>query len=728
MKLIIVESPAKAKTIKNFLGKDFRVVASKGHIRDLPKHNFGIKIDGKKFLPEYEISTDHKDIINEIKHLAKEAEIVYIATDEDREGEAIGFHIAQILDKKADYPRIAFHEITKNAILKAIENPRKLNENMINAQQTRRLLDRIVGFKLSPLISQKIKKGLSAGRVQSAALKLIVDKEREIAAFKPIDYFSIDSIFSKNNAKIEAILVESGGKKIQKMDLRDKIQAQNMLDSILISKFSVQHIENKQKKVAPPPPFMTSTLQQSASSILNYSPARTMQIAQRLYEGVATNNGTTGLITYMRTDSLNIAKIAQNAALKVLERNFGSDYVPDKPRIYATKQKNAQEAHEAIRPTNLDFTPQIAKDFLKPDELKLYTLIYNRFLASQSTDAVFSSSSVLIGDSNFVFKANGSKLVFDGFYKILGSDDKDKILPHLELNEPLVLKECAINAHSTEPPPRFSEASLIKTLESLGIGRPSTYAPTISLLQNRDYIKVEKKQISANEISLKVIDMLQKHFLEIVDSKFTSNLEDKLDSIALCKCDWQEVLWEFYEPFMQKISEGKMNIESLKVVKQTGQKCPECGSELVIRNGKYGEFTACSGYPKCKYIQKDEKSSNGEITEEICEKCGKAMVKKRGKYGEFLACSGYPNCKNIKSLKKPITKISSVKCPDCGGNLVQRFSKRGAFWGCDKYPACKFLSKYELIDEKCPECGFNLAKYETKTKQAKICQKCKFEA
>lgn len=737
LKLIIVESPTKARTIKNFLGSDYKVVASKGHIRDLPKKKFGIKIESEtqNFSPEYEISSDHKDIVNEIKKLAKTANAVYIATDEDREGEAIGYHINQIIDKNKQFPRIVFHEITKNAIVESLKNPRKINLDMVNAQTARRLLDRIVGFKLSPLLNQKIQKGLSAGRVQSSALKLIVDKEREIKAFKPIKYFSIDAIFSKDS-NVEAVLCEYNGKKIAKLDLQDEKKAQEILEQAKTLTFLVKNIEEKSKKISPPPPFMTSSLQQSASSNLGFSPSRTMQIAQKLYEGVSTNQGTMGVITYMRTDSLNIAKVAQDSALKQIEKDFGKEYLPSKPRIYVNKQKSAQEAHEAIRPTLIDFTPQIAKDYLPSDELKLYTLIYNQFLASQSTDALFQSQNIIFSDKNhsLQFKANGSKLVFDGFYKILGTKNKDKILPHLKVNESIDLKKCDINPHETEPPPRFSEASLIKTLEGLGIGRPSTYAPTISLLKNREYIKVEKKQIFATEISFVVIDMLKEHFIEIVDSNFTAKLEEKLDSIAEAKAKWQSVLWDFYENFEKQLNSGKSNIASLKQNILTGDICPECGKELVKRKSKFGEFVGCSGYPKCKYIVREDSAKDSESVESsdfgVCEKCGKAMVKKMGRNGAFIACSGYPKCKNAKSLNAK-QKSFDINCPKCGGKIIERMSRRGKFYGCGNYPKCDFISNGEPTAKKCESCDNNgeskgmLVLKETKTKKYLECLDCK---
>lgn len=744
-----MESPAKARTIKNFLGSEYKVVASKGHIRDLPKKKFGIKIEGQIFSPEYEVSADHKEIVSEIKKLAKDANAVYIATDEDREGEAIGYHINQIIDEKRAFPRIVFHEITKNAIIESLKNPRKINLDMVNAQQARRLLDRIVGFKLSPLLNQKIQKGLSAGRVQSSALKLIVDKEREIADFKPIKYFSIDAIFQKNaesraesslDSAIEAILCEYNGKKIAKLDLQDESLAEQILREAQKCEFMVENIEEKSKKVAPPPPFMTSSLQQSASSNLGFSPTRTMQIAQKLYEGVPTNNGTQGVITYMRTDSLNIAKIAQDAARKVIARDFGEQYLPPKPRIYANKQKSAQEAHEAIRPTNLDFTPALAKAYLASDELKLYTLIYNQFLASQSSDALFANQNIIFGAQNIRFKASGSKLVFEGFHRILNTKNKDKILPALAKQERVKLAKCAKNAHETEPPSRFSEASIIKTLEGLGIGRPSTYAPTIALLKAREYIRVEKKAIFATEISFVVVDMLKEHFLEIVDSGFTARLEEKLDLIAESKLGWQGVLWEFYENFERQINSGKSNIASLKQNTPTGEECPECGKELVRRKSKFGEFVGCSGYPKCKYILRDSAESADSAPNSaessdfgVCEKCGKAMVKKMGRNGAFIACSGYPKCKNAKSLnaKKERKALEGMKCPKCGGEIMERISRRGKFYGCGNYPKCDFISNGEPTDKKCESCDNKgdfkgmMIKKELKTKSYFQCLDCK---
>ncbi len=726
--LIIVESPAKARTIKNFLGKDYEVIASKGHIRDLPKYTLGIEVKQKQFIPKYTIDKDHAQIVSEIQTKAKKAKTTYIATDEDREGEAIGYHITQTLDADTgSFPRIVFHEITKNAIQNALDNPRTIDMDKVNAQQARRLLDRIVGFKLSNLISSKIARGLSAGRVQSAALKLVIDKEREIQAFKSVTYFIINAAFqTKDGNTIESELVFYE-KALEKLSLQDEKQVKAMLDSLKKQEYEVLEIAKKTKKTPTPPPFMTSTLQQNASNKLGFSPSRTMSIAQRLYEGVQTNNGITGVITYMRTDSLNIAKEAQSAARKLLEKDFGKQYVPPKPKIYTTKSKSAQEAHEAIRPTNLDFTPDIAKNYLKPEELKLYKLIYERFLASQSVDAEFESQSILFGNAkcNMKFKANGRRLVFDGFYKILGTEDKDELLPTLKQNDRVVATSIKEHKKQTEPPARFSEASLIKTLESLGIGRPSTYAPTISLLLNREYLINEKKSLIPQESAFKVIEMLEGAFNEIVDSSFSASLEDRLDDIANKKVDWNAMLWEFYEPFMEKLEQGKQNIASQKIAIPTGELCPKCNKELVQRNGRFGEFIACSGYPKCKYIKPSSNQTEQNLTNEVCEKCGKPMVKKFSKRGEFIACSGYPECKNTKPLNQKPKEILSVKCPECGGELIKRFSRRGVFYGCGNYPKCTFLSKYPLIEKKCEKCGGAMVERELRKQEIYECLKCK---
>ncbi|MCF6200748.1 MAG: type I DNA topoisomerase [Hydrogenimonas sp.] len=724
--LIIVESPAKARTIKNFLGKDFEVIASKGHIRDLPKHSFGIKLEDERFEPQYRVDKEHSAIVKQMKDLAKKSDNVYIATDEDREGEAIGYHIAKAIGKNPeDLPRIVFHEITKSAIKHALENPRKINMDQVNAQQARRLLDRIVGYKLSPLLASKIQKGLSAGRVQSAALKIVVDREREIKAFKPVEYWSIDAIFKP---EIEAQLVEFRGKKIEKMTICDEKEAREIESTLKGENYRVKSIEKKQRKSSTPPPFMTSTLQQSASGRLSFSPKKTMMIAQKLYEGVSTDKGVMGVITYMRTDSLNIAKEARDAAREAILKSFGEKYLPKKPKIYTSKAKGAQEAHEAIRPTRLDFTPEVAAKYLTPDELKLYKLIYNRFLASQMSDAVLESQTILFASEDGVFKATGRKLIFDGFYRIMGYDEKEKLLPELKEGQQAELQKLSANQHFTEPPPRYTEASLIKKLESLGIGRPSTYAPTISILVSREYIKIEKRQLVPTPIAFTVIETLEKHFPEIVDSNFTAKMEEKLDEVAERKEDWQKLLLDFYKPFIEKVERGKKEIKSLKKAEPVGRQCPECGRELLLRSGRYGDFIACANFPKCRYTEAIEKEGESgakepQIADETCEKCGAPMVVKTGRRGSFLACSAYPKCKNTRSLEKP--KKLEVKCPECGGELLERNSRRGKFFGCSNYPKCTFISKFEPTDIKCPECGYTTVKRTYRGKEVYECIKCK---
>lgn len=688
--LIIVESPAKAKTIGNFLGKDYEVIASKGHIRDLPKTSFGIKIEDENFKPEYRISNDHSNLVKELKEKAKKAKTIYLATDEDREGEAIAYHIAKAINKDENsLPRIVFHEITKSAIENALKNPRSLNINSVNAQQTRRLLDRIVGYKLSPLLNQKIQKGLSAGRVQSAALKIIVDREREIKAFIPLKYFSIDMIFEKD---LQAELIEFQNQKIEKLSLTNEDRAKLIFENCKNTSFKIKDIESKDRKIAPQAPFMTSTLQQSASNRLGFNPKKTMMIAQKLYEGVKTHQGIMGVITYMRTDSLNIAKEALEEVRKLIKNEFGKEYLPNKANIYTTKSKGAQEAHEAIRPTNLSFTPKLASEFLEKDEARLYTLIYNRFLASQMNPAISQTQNVYAKSNEASFKISGRKILFDGHYKVYGDMDKDKILPNLKLEDTLHIQNIELNSHLTEPPSRYSEAGLVKKLENLGIGRPSTYAPTISLLSAREYVHIDKKQIIPNEIAFVVTEVLEQNFSDIVDSDFTSKMEDKLDIIAEGKMDWQEVLREFYFPFMRKIDEGKKNIKSQKTFTKLDETCPDCGGELAIRKGRYGEFIACLNFPKCKYSRNLKQETQNEE-------------------------------KNEKKLN-----TIGIKCPSCQeGEIVERFSKRGKFYGCSAYPKCNYISKYKPSEEKCSECGETLIIKELKKGTFLECLKCKIK-
>ena len=725
--LIIVESPAKARTISAFLGRNYKVVASKGHIRDLPKSSFGITVDENGlFVPKYSISRDVNPVVKELKKLAKEAETIYIATDEDREGEAIGWHIAMAIKKDPEsLPRIVFHEITKTAIQHALDNPRKIDMDSVNAQQARRLLDRIVGYKLSPLLASKIQKGLSAGRVQSSSLKIVVEKEREIKAFKPEEYWTIEGLFEKS---IESSIYAFDGEKMDKMSIKNEARATEITQSAVKENFVVESLEKKERKSKTPAPFMTSTLQQAASTQLGFSPKKTMMVAQKLYEGVKTDQGNMGLITYMRTDSMNLAKEAVETAREYIDSNFGADYLPAKAKSYVTSSKGAQEAHEAIRPTRVDFPPIVAKDYLGADEFKLYRLIYNRFLACQMTEARLESQTLLFKGEKSTFKASGRKLLFDGFYKVTGYSEKDKLLPDLKKGQKVILDDIKPEQHFTEPPARYNEASLIKKLESLGIGRPSTYAPTITILQTRKYIELEKKRIHPTEVAFTVIEMLEEHFAEIVDSSFTSNMEADLDKIDEGKEDWQKVLSDFYEPFMKKIANGKEKIKSLKMAEPTGEMCPKCGHELLKRKGRYGEFIACGNFPKCKYTTDLEGNAppEPEKTDRPCEKCGEMMVIKDSRRGKFYACSAYPKCKNAQPLIPP--RELDVPCPKCGSKLHEKEGKRGKFYGCSNYPKCRFISNGEPQDRKCPECDSMVVHKVLKTGEIYDCidKKCKW--
>ncbi len=732
MNLIIVESPAKAKTIKNFLGKGYEVIASKGHIRDLPKSRFGIKLDEESghLVPTYSVAKENAATVKEIKALAKKADTIYIATDEDREGEAIGWHIAHAMKKDPEeLPRIVFHEITKIAIKHALESARKIDMDMVNAQQARRMLDRVVGYKLSPLLASKIQKGLSGGRVQSSTLKLVVDREREIQAFVPVEYWSIDTIFKSN---IDANLIIHKGVKLNKMSIENKDQAEAIEKSVKADTFVISKLEKRQRKSATPPPFMTSTLQQIASSKLGFTPKRTMMIAQTLYEGVKTPDGTSGVITYMRTDSLNLAKEAVGAVRGIIENRFGKKYLPKEPKLYMKKSKGAQEAHEAIRPTMLQFTPEVAQSFLKADEIKLYRLIYERFMACQMEDAQFEQQSIIFKGNENQYKASGRKLIFDGFYAVTGTEDKDKLLPTLKEGDIAEIQSIKPIQHFTEPPARYSEASLIKKLETEGVGRPSTYAPTVATLSQRTYVNIEKKQIVPTEMAFTVTKILEEHFANIVDISFTANMEEKLDEVSEGKVDWQKLLADFYVPFMQQIEKGKEKIISLKLAKPLGRSCPKCGEhELLLRSGRFGNFIACSGFPKCKYTEQCDEEGNAvekkeTKVEEKCDKCSSDMVVKNGRNGEFLACSNYPECKNTKSINVE-EKNSQTPCPDCGGTISLKNSRRGAFWGCNNYPECKFISKFEPTTIKCKKKGCTgvLAPRTYRNKEVYECVKCK---
>ncbi len=718
MNLIIVESPTKAKTISKFIGKNYKILSSYGHIRDLPKKNIGIDIE-HNFKPEYVIPDKAGKIVKELKQVSKKADLVILATDEDREGEAIAWHIAQILklDKK-DYQRIAFHEITKKAIEQALENPRKINMNLVDAQQARRILDRLVGYKLSPFLWKKVMRGLSAGRVQSVTVRLIVDREREIKDFKPDEYWTIVASLIKiknNQEKIESKLIKINNKRLSKLGIKTKQEADKILKDLKEAEYKVIDIKKKEVQKHPGPPFTTSTLQQEASRKLGFSAKQTMSIAQRLYEG--------GHITYHRTDSLNLSNEALNVAKKFIEKEFGKKYALNAHRFYKNKSKGAQEAHEAIRPTQPDCIPGKIKQHLDSSQYRLYNLIWQRFIACQMASAILDATTVDISAfENYIFRATGSTIKFDGFLKVYSAKLKEFIIPPLAKEEMLKLIKLIPEQHFTEGPARYNEASLIKTLEDYGIGRPSTYAPIISTIQERGYTeKDEQKRFIPTEIGFIVIDMLKENFPQIVDTKFTAYLEKDLDKIADNRQDWLSVLQKFYKPFNENLLKKYKDVEKKKLEEPTDKKCPKCNSSLVIKLGRFGKFLACSNFPECKYTEPlgEDKELKEKYKDIVCDKCGGAMIIKHGRFGPFLACSNYPKCKNI----KPIVKSTGVQCPKCfEGELIERKTKKGKiFYSCSRYPKCDFALWDKPINEKCPKCGSLLV--EKKNKQIKCSNK-----
>jgi DNA topoisomerase-1 len=666
MQLVIVESPTKAKTISKFLGKDFKIVASFGHVRDLPENKFGVDIKND-FRPTYVVIPKAKERIKEIEKEAKKAKLVILSTDPDREGEAIAYHLAYLLKlgKKKPYWRIVFHEITEQAIKEALKNPRKIDMNLVNAQQARRILDRIVGYKLSPLLWRKVAKGLSAGRVQSVALRLIVEREREIQNFKPREYWTIEATLKKSQApnsksqkEFRAVLVKKDGEKLDQFAIKNEKEAKKIVEELKEAKFKVLKIERKEAKRNPPEPFTTSTMQQVSWQKFSWPAERTMEIAQQLYE--------MGYITYMRTDSLNLSELALKMAKDFILQNFGKNYY--QKRIYKTKSKVAQEAHEAIRPTDVEKTPEILAQKLNSRQLKLYDLIWRRFLSSQMTQAIFDRTEVEILAKNYGFLAKGQILKFDGFLKIYPMKFEEEELPELEKGEILEIVKILPLQHFTQPPPRYTEATLIKELEKHGIGRPSTYAPILATIQERNYVKKdEKKRFYPTAVGFLVNDLLVKHFPEIVDINFTAKMEDNLDKIANGEKDWVETLREFYEPFNALLNKKYKEINGAGILEKTEKKCPKCGAQLLIRVSKYGRFLACSNYPKCKYTF-DLENSTGIL----CPKCKK-------------------------------------------GEIVKRKSKKGkVFWGCSNFPECDFVLWNEPTGEVCPKCGSLLVK-ENKT-------------
>jgi len=664
--LVIVESPSKAKTIGKYLGSRYNVIASVGHVRDLPKSKLGIDIDDN-FEPQYISIRGKGDLIKSLKKEASKASKVYLATDPDREGEAISWHLAFLLDLDPEEAcRIEFNEITKDTIKEAIKHPRKINMGLVDAQQARRVLDRLVGYQISPLLWRKVRKGLSAGRVQSAALKIICDREREIEKFEPKEFWNITAEFKKGK-KFQAKLAEANGKKIV---VENKAQNDNIIKELNSGEFIVSDVKEKIRMQKPYPPFTTSSLQQDAGNKLNFNAKKTMMIAQQLYEGVdVKGRGTTGLITYLRTDSVRVSDAAKQAAKDLIVSKFGAEYSAN--NVFSNKKKDIQDAHEAIRPTIIELEPELIKDSLTADQFKLYKLIWNRFMASQMSQSKSNSMQVNIANGIYGFKANGSELLFDGFRRLYNTADDEgaKLLPSLEKDEKLKAESLKGEQSFTQPPARYTEASLVKELEDKDIGRPSTYAPIVSTLTERKYVGREKKALKPTELGFLVNDLMEEYFKDIVDAGFTANMENRLDDVEVGSQKWKDLISEFYGPFKKELDVADSAIE-----------------KIVVEDVPTGE---------------------------LCELCGKPMVIKAGRFGDFIACSGYPECKNT----KPIIKTIGVKCPNCGKDIVARKSKRGRlFYGCSGYPDCKTVFWNKPTDKRCPECNSILLEKKTKNK------------
>ncbi len=715
MQLVIVESPTKAKTISKFLGKKYTVKSSYGHIRDLPTRGMGIDLKNN-FQPQYIIPEKAEKRVSELKKMAQKSEKVILATDEDREGEAISWHLASALNlKNSEIERIAFHEITKEAITKALKNPRLIDLNLVDAQQARRILDRLVGYELSPFLWKKVRRGLSAGRVQSVALKIIVEREKEIKNFQPEEYWSIGAKLSTKNKEIfEARLLKENGKSLGKMGVKNKVQALKIQEFLERSFYQAGEIIRKEIKKTPPPPYTTSTLQQDANNKFGWSAKQTMVVAQQLYEGIALGGeGSQGLITYMRTDSVNLSMESLLAAQKTIKKIFGEDFNLDTPRFFKNQSRGAQEAHEAIRPTYPQKDPDSLKAYLDPPQLKLYRLIWQRMLASQMSPAILDSVSVDVLATqkkkveNYLLRASGSTIKFEGFLKIYPEKNflGENILPRMKKDEELDLLKVLSEQKFTQPPARFSEAALIKILEENGIGRPSTYAPTISTLIERNYVtKDENRKLVPQEIGFLVSDLLTEHFAQIVDYKFTAKMEEDLDKIAEGEKKWVPVIEEFYAPFHKNLKAKTKEVKKEDFQEKLDQICPKCGGDLVYKFGRFGKFISCANYPDCRYTQKTEEEEKlaKENQGEICDLCGAPLVVKRGRFGSFLGCSNYPECKNIKKIENK----TGVKCPQClKGEIVQKKSKRGKiFFGCNRYPDCDFALWNKPTGESCPRC------------------------
>lgn len=741
--LVIVESPAKAKTISKFLDKNFTVLASMGHVRDLPKSKIGIAVDDG-FEPSYLIPMDKRKVVKELKSKVKSGTTVWLATDHDREGEAIGWHLFQALDlKNQPVHRIVFHEITKPAILEAMAHPASLNQDLVNAQQARRILDRLVGYELSPLLWKKVRYGLSAGRVQSVALRLVVDREREREAFQSEEYWSIVGDFSPKESpkhRFSAKLIHRQGKAF---DMGNEEEARAVESAVQSRTYKVASVEKKEIKRNPAPPFITSTLQQEAARKLRFSVKKTMMLAQQLYEGIDVGDGAQGLITYMRTDSVFLSSQATAAMKGYIERAYGKEYALATPRAYRSK-KGAQEAHEAIRPVDITLTPDEVKPYLEKDQHRLYELIWKRALASQMAAAILDRVTVdLLDDQKeYTFRANGQTVRFPGFITLYveGTDEPTEdegmegLLPQMDVGEAAQLHGLETVQHFTQPPPRYTEASLVKKLETEGIGRPSTYAPTISTIVARDYIKKEAGALVPTDTGKVVTDFLVAHFPDIVDLGFTAKMENGLDDIAKGEQDWKRFLDAFYGPFHSNISEKQETLKKEDVVnEETDEVCDRCGKPMMIKLGRYGKFLSCSDYPKCKNARPLEQASPEQTAErealqkklagKECPQCGKPMEVKRGRYGDFLGCTGYPDCREMQS----IVKFSGVKCPDCEeGQLVERRTKKGGrvFYGCNRFPKCKFATWDKPVEGACDSCKGMLVQKGEKV----VCSRCKLEA
>jgi DNA topoisomerase-1 len=743
--LVIVESPAKAKTINKILGSAFEIKASMGHIRDFPKKVMGFDAQ-KNFEPEFEVIPDKKKVVEELNSIAKKMEKVYLAPDPDREGEAIAWHISEVLNvPKKNICRIEFNEITQNAIRQAVETPRSIDMNRVKAQQTRQILDRMVGYTISPILWDKLKNyKLSAGRVQSVAVRLICEREAEIEAFVPKEYWKIfaDLLGKKAKAPFTTELIKADNKKIE---INNGDEAQKILDSLQEKnvEFKVSKIANRETKRNPQPPFITSTLQREASSKLGYGVSKTMQVAQKLYEGIELGSGPVGLITYMRTDSTRISDEARDAAKEFIVDHYGAKYYPKEPRVYAKKGKNVQDAHEAIRPTYVDKTPESIKSHLTGEQYRVYKLIWERFIASQMESAIVNNTTVDISAGNYIFRIGGSKIIFDGFLKIYDDrnegdergegEEKPSAMPDLKEGEVLQLVKLEPKQNFTQPPPRYTEASLVKVMEENGIGRPSTYAPIISKIQQRGYVVKEEKTLAPTLLGKVVNEQLVKHFADVVDFKFTADMETKLDDIAENTLIWNKVLADFYTPFMETANDAKEKMEDAGIIND--KPCPNCGKPMKLRTSRWGsQFLGCSGYPECKTMMPlDGKGQDKEVvredkpTDEVCDKCNSPMVIRKGPYGDYLACTK-EECKN----RKKIVIKTGVKCAKegCSGELIQRKSRFGkVFYGCDKYPDCDYILWNEPNGGKCPTCGAMLVNRYLKKGNKISCSKkeCSFE-